>query len=98
MFIGELNRMAKSSSFRRHNGVQRNRSSRIQQRFPLAGCLGRLALRSKDLSCMVGLFSRTVVRGVEVVFIALWRKANKLLNIVRYRSLGRFAAVLLRAG
>ena len=50
MFIGELNWMAQSSSCRRQNGVQRNLSSHIQQQFPLASCLGRLALRSEGLS------------------------------------------------
>ena len=49
MFIGELNRMAQYSSMRRHDGVQRNLASGIQQQFPLANCLGRLALRSESL-------------------------------------------------
>ena len=50
MAAGELKRKSQSSSFRRHDGVQRSLASRIQQQFPLASCLGRLALRSDGLS------------------------------------------------
>ncbi|MCB1753186.1 MAG: hypothetical protein KDI74_15825 [Gammaproteobacteria bacterium] len=92
-----ISRIVRSTEIHCYDGVQRIKPSRDQEQFPLEYLLVRkLALRSKEMAIMGRFLRMPQVPIPEEVFKVVRCKANHVLNTVRYRSLGRFAA--LRAG
>ena len=95
----DFSRIVQSTKVHGLDGVQR-----IKMELNSASVLAlipfrpKLVLRSKEMAIMGKLFSGLQVLVPEVLCKIVRCKSNQVLNTVRYRSLRRSAALLLRAG
>ena len=94
-----FSRIVQNPVVHRSYGTQRKGHCGIQHQFPQLNISGRkLALRRRGLAIIGKLFMKPQVLVPKVVFNIVRCKSNQVLNTVRYRSLRRSAALLLRAG